>query len=367
MNIKIIEKEIDGIKKYYYEYRKNGKKISRVCKNCISMEAAKYYVSRLKYLDEEQYLVKNIAKNMYLQNSEHLGRLNSFGKNICEETRRQNRFFIERIINDFGDENLQKFQIRKLEMFLIQDTVHSCSWKNTYLSVFASVYKETMWCCSKQVLSPEFMKFKRNSKKADVLTTSELKKFFDKKYWNDKPVEYMLFLCMVSFGLRLGEARALKVNQFIWEKNILVINGFCKRNGERTVYNKKGSLEKPKLRVAPINDEIGEKMRKYFIENNLSSDDYVFMKENKPLTHDSLEFIFKRKKSMFDFGSKRIIPHSLRYTYVTRMRRECDIETVRNIVGHTTNEMTDYYTKFGIDELAKKIEGSEEAVNHLFK
>lgn len=41
------------------------------------------------------------------------------------------------------------------------------------------------------------------------------------------------------------------------------------------------------------------------------------------------------------------------------MRRECDVEMVKTIVGHSTIEMTDYYTKSNVDELAKMIEGSE--------
>ena len=42
--------------------------------------------------------------------------------------------------------------------------------------------------------------------------------------------------------------------------------------------------------------------------------------------------------------------HSLRYTYVTRMRQLYDGELVRKMVGHAQIEMTDYYTRNELTE-----------------
>ncbi len=82
------------------------------------------------------------------------------------------------------------------------------------------------------------MRFARNVRKADIYTTEELNRFFDNELWENSR-DHLIFLCIASFGLRLGEARALQLRQFIFDKNAVVIDGFCKRNGERTNYNKK--------------------------------------------------------------------------------------------------------------------------------
>ena len=71
-------------------------------------------------------------------------------------------------------------------------------------------------------------------------------------------------------------------------------------------------------------------------------------------------------KAAIEVGSRKLTPHSLRYTYVTRMRRYIDGDIVRILAGHTTQEMTDYYTKPMIDDMIKQIEASKEATEKLF-
>ena len=60
-------------------------------------------------------------------------------------------------------------------------------------------------------------------------------------------------------------------------------------------------------------------------------------------------------------------PHSLRYTYITRMRREVAGETVQKIAGHTSLNMTDYYTRAAIPEMVEAVKSANGAANRLFK
>lgn len=63
---------------------------------------------------------------------------------------------------------------------------------------------------------------------------------------------------------------------------------------------------------------------------------------------------------------KRYVPHSLRFTYVTRMRTVFSIEDVRKIVGHTSSEMTEYYTRFLIGDMCKNLQPARKIVSELF-
>lgn len=65
-------------------------------------------------------------------------------------------------------------------------------------------------------------------------------------------------------------------------------------------------------------------------------------------------------------NDRKIVPHSLRFTYVTRMRRGLSIEEVQRIVGHSSIEMTQYYTRSSIPELIAAVQGSFEQANNLF-
>lgn len=66
-------------------------------------------------------------------------------------------------------------------------------------------------------------------------------------------------------------------------------------------------------------------------------------------------------------GKRILTPHSLRYTHITRMRRDVAGETVQKIAGHTSMEMTDYYTRAEIPEMVAAIKPAAEAASKLFE
>ena len=108
---------------------------------------------------------------------------------------------------------------------------------------------------------------------------------------------------------------------------------------------------------------------KYIAEKNLGSDDYVFQRYDKPIRKWLAEEWFKKilLKSGINIKNRILTPHSLRYTYITRMRRDVAGETVQKIAGHTSMEMTDYYTRAEIPELVAAIKPAAEAANKLFE
>ena len=344
-----------------------GKYRQRICKNCETESEALFYAMSLGKKKSNPWLVKNIAKDMYVEGGEHIERLRAFGRNLSNETISQSRLVTTYIINDFGERDIRKIEVREIEGFLLKDK-HSGSWKHFYLLIFAHIYEETKWKCPTYIPRPKFQQFVRNSKKSDVLSTEELEKIFNPKLW-DSYSEFLCFVCIASCGLRIGEARALQAKQFLFDKKILVINGFCKRDGTRTFYNKKGSVSDDKIRVAPLPDDTVKLMRNYIGLKNLSGSDFVFQDSvGSPLGQVHLEHVFKvvLKRAGINTAGRKIVPHSLRFTYVTRMRRGLPVESVQRIVGHSSIEMTQYYTRSSIPELIASVQGSFEEVNNLF-
>lgn len=315
------------------------------------------------------YLIKNITQDMYVPGSEHINRLSSFGKRLCERTIREKRYYITKIVDEFGNKDLSKLKVRDIEDYLLKDTNHSGSWKNNYLETFSSVYEETIWKCPKQINKPQFRRFIRNSKKSDILNTDELNRFFNPEIWDNKR-DYLIFKVIASCGLRLGEARALRFNQFITKQNFLVINGFCKRDGLRTNYNKCGNQDNTKIRIAPIQKDLVDDIILYYQSTEKKEYEILFTDDisNRPLSQDYLERIFRKqlRKAYINTKNRKLVPHSLRFTYVTRMRRNADAETVKKIVGHTSVDMTDYYTLYGFDEMIAGIQTAVPAAEELF-
>ena len=179
----------------------------------------------------------------------------------------------------------------------------------------------------------------------------------------------MLFLLVASCGLRIGEARGLKANQFLFDKKVLVINGFCKRNGERTGYNKKGNDEDSKIRIAQLPDSTLVIVKNYIKTFLIGDDDFLFTMNGHPVRQEYLRNVFRSviKRCGIKTTGRKLVPHSLRFTFVTRMRRALDVETVQKIAGHASIKMTEYYTRFAIPELFEAVKNSIPAVNSLFE
>lgn len=171
-------------------------------------------------------------------------------------------------------------------------TLYSASWKNNFITVVGNIFEEAPFAGFPFVQKPVFPKFKRNSKKADILTAEEEDRLFDKNVWiqleqklyenkfkpdDDYVSIYLLFLVMASCGLRLGEAIAIRKKQFLLAEKTLVVDGFYQyESGVRTNYNKKGSNDDHKIRVVPLPDSLCKTIQDFIFENNFSDDDYVF-------------------------------------------------------------------------------------------
>ncbi len=163
---------------------------------------------------------------------------------------------------------------------------------------------------------------------------------------------------------------ALQLRQFIFDKNAVVIDGFCKQNGERTDYNKKGSNEDKKWRVAVATESTMQLVYNYCVLNHIQEEDYIFVREGKrPLCKEYLEDVFERqlKKAEIEKNGRKLVPHSLRFTYVTRMRRGLPAELVQKIADHTSLAITGHYTRAAIPEMVAAIQNAIPAVNGLFE
>lgn len=322
-------------------------------------------------LESADLLVKNIAQGMFNDNSDYLKRLYCFGKKLSRKTIIQKKMYINLIIDDFGDCNIKDLTVIDVEKRLLDDEKHSASWKNMYLETIGCIYDEAKWKCKINIEKPVFQRFIRHSKKADIFTKEELNIFFNIDLWKKYQDEYLLFLIMISCGLRLGEARGLRVKQFLFEDNALVVDGFCEFDGHRTNYNKKGSDEDRKTRVSIVPKFTMDLVKKYIKYKNIAGEDFLFLWKDKniPFTTDHLNYIFKKllKLCGIDTTNRKLITHSCRFTYVTRMRRELDAEQVKKLVGHTSIEMTEYYTRFAIPELIESLKDVFEVANRLFE
>lgn len=110
----------------------------------------------------------------------------------------------------------------------------------------------------------------------------------------DAETVYLLFLVSFFAGLRLGEARALRPKQFLFDKSALVIDGFLREDGTRTDFNKKGSESNRKFRIVMLPEKVLSEVQNYIVAHQKSTEDLLFTHENKPLRKEYLDSLFKR-------------------------------------------------------------------------
>lgn len=366
----------DGKKKtewYYWFWNvEHTKQIQRACKGCKTKYEAELYIQQLHPQTLASCLIKDICAAMYIPGSMNFLRREQLGKSIKENTLRTKRLYIRYIIKDFGDLDIRDLTATMLLRHLMLNNSHSASWKNQYITTIEDVYTEAIWN-GIEVNPPRFERFAQKSKKADILTMDEIKRLFVPENFPSE-ASYLLLLLTLSAGLRISEARAFTPEQLFFEQSAILVNGFLDRYTDvRNPYNKTGSEEDKRWRIALIPPGTAVLLRDFINKTGKKDDELLFTHWSKkrhieningmtrifdlppsenPYHMEHIEDIFHNavKKAGIDTNGRKITMHSLRYTYVTRMRNLYAGETVRKMVGHAEIEMTDYYTRNELQE-----------------
>jgi integrase len=356
---------------YYWYYDETGKQKKKSCRGCKNRAEAESYISQLPPLltsskqNKSFILVRDIAESMYIPGSSHVSRRKQTGKSTKPNLLSDARRYVDEIVKIFGDKNLVDLESTDILNYLFQ-VERSGSWKNRYLEIFREVYREAAWQKYK-VSMPIFDRFVRNSKKSDILTTEDIDELFHKENFSDELYFYMFWLAL-SAGLRLGEVRAVRPIQLLPEYQSIVVDGFISR-GVRMPYNKTGSEESPRFRVALLPDITLKEILHFIDSRKITHDDLLFSFSGKPIDQRACQRAFEKAliKSNISKNERKITPHSLRYTYVTRTRRLLDATTVQMMAGHSSIEMNEAYNRPELLENAKMLAPNSGQINRFFE
>lgn len=367
----IIGKRGKAVRRWYYYYvDSDGVQKQRVCKGCSNRSEAMAFVAKLPPLSSSGKTVREIARDMYLPGSDHVRRREAMGKSVLPLTMRDARIYLEDIIERWGGFDIERVDVAAVAAYLL-DVERSGSWKKRYVSVFNEVFDEAVWH-GVSVQRPTFPHFVKKSTRKDVFSSDELKRLFRVENFAGSAVDaetaYLLFLVSAYAGLRIGEARGLRPKQFLFAEKALVIDGFVRADGTRTNFNKKGSESDTKTRIVLLPDSVMEQVSRYITERGIGEDEFLFSSGGKHLNVVALEktFSLALRAAGIDTAGRKLTPHSLRFTYVTKMRRTLPIDTVRKLVGHTDEKMTEYYTRASFEDALAGIADTKDAVERLF-
>lgn len=362
---------------WYFFYDQWGNKVKRPCPGCSTKQEAEAFAQSISppgfKPKKETEILGEIAETMYLPGSDHLNRRSQLGKSTVKETMAESRSYINQIMLQWGKANIKSLTSSDIMSFLFNSN-KSGRWKNRFIEVLHEIYLETPWygCRSRM---PALQKFRNNSKKADIFTQEELCLLMKPSSFPSRQF-YLFFLLCLSGGLRIGEVRAVRAKQFVFDKKLVIIDGFLKQDGRRTTYNKKGTPEHPRLRLVLLPQSTLDQIRLWILQNNIGPEDYCFTHEGKPIRVEYAENVFygallktgfiqqpaqrprakkgegrqkQIKAKMPTVDGRRLIPHSLRYTYISLMCRHVAPHDLLLMTGHTSETMINYYNRKVLD------------------
>ena len=186
----------------------------------------------------------------------------------------------------------------------------------------------------------------------------------------DREVDIYSFATMiytiVSTGMRSCEIRALQWNQFVREDAIL-INAMIDSNDERVNRLKKWTDDNKKWRLTILPDKTKSMIQKLKLLQT-DNNEYVFTRKDEEITDDFLLSHLKcvLRKNGIDHTGRNITTHSLRFTYNTLMRKEISGDDLRLMMGHASEEMTDYYDKSTVLEHLPELLNNKDSINSIF-
>jgi integrase len=235
---------------------------------------------------------------------------------------------------------------------------------------------------------PELERFARGSKHQDTLTDEELSKLFpeDKaqleKIWrledgrdHDTGMLFGAMCCLgISAGLRSGELRAVSADQIIRKqlKNGEMLYGLivdkALGDDQEIVGLKKAKADDLRVRVVMLSEKTMRTLDMY-LESVPQREGLLFLHRGHPIRKETLgrRWAAGLRKAKISTVGRRLTPHSMRYTYNTRMRMLVSEQALQEMIGHKSEDMTALYDRPHLEERLYQLEDQRSSVEKFWE
>jgi integrase len=392
-----------SIRAWYYWYYDpiTHKQVRKTCGSgnelCLTRRGADAYIARLDeqeriYADikakAESVTVVAMAREMFTPGSIYLRFKEAMGEEKSEDTIKNiHRYLRNWIIPKYGNLKIEMLEPAQIQNDLLAID-RSNSWRNRIISIIVNIYEEAV---RNKMLryKPELPQFKKKVlREKNMLSASDVELLFPHDFDSLSRVWYVngkqpdmgfmfgsFYALMLSTGLRLGEARAINPMQLIvYQGNLItpmisedgtenalisgdaiygiIIDRMFNHKEELVRHLKSGNDKNPRWRATLIPNRTVRYIRHWIMIRPRLVPELLFTFHGKKIGSAYAEIRLQAglKNAHIQTDNRVLTPHSFRFTYNTRMRRLVPGESLRLMIGHTSEVMSDYYTRLAVEE-----------------
>jgi integrase len=278
-------------------------------------------------------------------------------RNLSESTVYVHKNNLERIIEQFGDRRIDQITDYEFEQWLLHlrrkpkkkgrkpsDMPElSGRSKNSILETYRIIMREARKARLIESL-PEIDRLENQYRSRGILSEEEVSTLFPEEEvalherWSLQEKDHsgytfgLMAKVQLHGGMRPGEVRALQPFQVYPEQNTLFLIHQFDGEGRLAPLKKSTSSEKRK-RFVRIPTATKEQLWRWIKTNGIDRD-YYLRRFKKVLEKNGIEP-----------GERWLVPYSLRYTFRSRIHGHIDLETIMQLMGHRSEEMSEHYNQ----------------------
>lgn len=187
---------------------------------------------------------------------------------------------------------------------------------------------------------------KKELKLPKFLTEEEMEKLLNV----NKPKESLIKLrnrliieMLYSTGMRVSELCSLNLKSLLFDKKAVRDYKFITIIG-------KGQKE----RIVPLKASIIPLLNDYILLATKKEQKYLFYSNSKEhhITRRTIENILKNTAVLANIDPKKVSPHKIRHSFATHLlQKGLDIREIQELLGHSSIDTTEIYTKVNNKEL----------------
>lgn len=351
----------NGVEKYYYTTYDHENKRRQFSTNTNDYQEAVMECSRRategKLVPNSKVIFSNYVKNFFIHGKCPYCTARELKGTVYSKGALDNKrgVLTNHLLPVFGEMRLDYITVDQIETWLarLNKKGYSANSINNYLAILRTIFAEAVRLdiISKNPCD-KVIRYRVKKSEKNLLAEDEYNRLFDREkieeIWGDK-VYFLMNLTTSVTGMRIGEIQALKPED-IHDYYIEINNSWDRKYGLK-------STKVGKSRIAPISPSLSKELKELVNDGRR----FVFSGSEpfKPLSRKSICSHLNNALSFIGIDDEQrkkrgLTYHAWRYFANSNFRKEGIPEViVRNIIGHSSTQMSDHYTSIDMVEYSK--------------